>query len=110
MTAKSETRKAKSSAMASILSAAQGLHQSGVIDKTTMRDYEALCLTSVPEYTSTDVVRLRNKTRVSQNLFARRLNVSPSTVHQWESGQKRPSKLAAKLLSVVEKHGISVLD
>lgn len=38
MTAKSETRKAKSSAMASILSAAQGLHQSGVIDKATMRD------------------------------------------------------------------------
>lgn len=110
MTTKSETRKAKSSAMASILSAAQGLHQSGVIDKATMRDYEALCLTPVPEYTSTDVVRLRNKTKVSQNLFARRLNVSPSTVHQWESGQKRPSKLAAKLLSVVEKHGISVLD
>jgi len=27
-----------------------------------------------------------------------------------ESGEKRPSKLAAKLLSVVEKHGISVLD
>jgi DNA-binding transcriptional regulator YiaG len=31
-------------------------------------------------------------------------------VYQWKSGQKRPRKLAAKLLSVVEKHGISVLD
>ncbi|NCP55982.1 MAG: transcriptional regulator [Comamonadaceae bacterium CG_4_9_14_0_8_um_filter_60_18] len=105
-----ETGKAKSGAMASILSAAQGLHRSGVIDKATMRDYESLCLTSVPHYTSADVVRIRYQTKVSQNLFARRLNVSPSTVHQWESGQKRPSNLAAKLLSVVEKHGLAVLD
>jgi len=37
------------SAMASILSAAHGLHQSGVIDKATMHAYEALCLTPVPE-------------------------------------------------------------
>jgi putative transcriptional regulator len=96
--------------MASILSAAQGLHQSGVIDKATMRDYEELCLSDVPDYAAADVVKLREKVMVSQNLFAKRLNVSPSTVHQWESGQKRPSKLAAKLLSVVEKHGIAVLD
>ena len=110
MTNKLETRTAKSGAMASVLSAAQGLHQSGVVNKATMRDYESLCLTSVPDYTSADVVRIRIQTKVSQNLFAKRLNVSPSTVHQWESGQKRPSNLAVKLLSVVEKHGLSVLD
>lgn len=110
MSKKSETGTAKSSAMASVLSAAQGLHQSGVIDKATMRDYESLCQTPVPDYAAIDVVQLRQRAKVSQNLFARRLNVSPSTVHQWESGQKRPSKLAAKLLSVVEKHGIAVLD
>lgn len=110
MTTKNEAKPAKSDAMASILSAAQGLHQSGVIDKATMRDYEALCLTPVLDYAAADVVQLRQRAKVSQNLFARRMNVSPSTVHQWESGQKRPSKLAAKLLSVVEKHGISVLD
>lgn len=110
MTKKSETGATKSDAMASILSAAQGLHQSGVIDKTTMRDYESLCLAAVPDYSPADVARIRAGTKVSQNLFARRLNVSPSTVHQWESGQKRPSNLAAKLLYVVEKHGISVLD
>lgn len=110
MTVNNEIEPAKSSAMASVLSAAQGLHQSGVIDKATMRDYETLCLSDVPDYAAADVVKLREKVKVSQNLFAKRLNVSPSTVHQWESGQKRPSKLAAKLLSVVEKHGIAVLD
>ncbi|MBE0473681.1 helix-turn-helix domain-containing protein [Rhodoferax sp.] len=110
MTKKSEIGTAKSAAMASVLSAAQGLHQSGVIDKATMRDYEALCQAPVPDYAAADVAQLRQKARISQNLFARRLNVSPSTVHQWESGQKRPSKLAAKLLSVVEKHGIAILD
>ena len=102
MTVNNEPRPAKSSAMASILSAAQGLHQSGVIDKATMRDYESLCLSDVPDYAAADVVNLREKVKVSQNLFAKRLNVSPSTVHQWESGQKRPSKLAAKLLSVLD--------
>jgi putative transcriptional regulator len=47
--------------------------------------------------------------RRSQPVFARYLNTSESTVQKWESGAKRPSGLALKLLSVVEKHGISVL-
>ncbi|KAI3601202.1 Antitoxin to RelE-like translational repressor toxin (plasmid) [Cupriavidus necator H850] len=34
------------------------------------------------------------------------LNTSTSTVQKWESGQKQPSGMAARLLQVVKKHGL----
>jgi DNA-binding transcriptional regulator YiaG len=46
---------------------------------------------------------------VCQPVFARYLNTSESTVQKWESGAKRPSGMALKLLAVVEKHGLKVL-
>ena len=50
------------------------------------------------------------RSHVSQPVFARYLNTSESTVQKWESGAKRPSGLALKLLAVVEKHGLKVLQ
>ena len=44
-----------------------------------------------------------------QPVFARYLNTSESTVQKWETGQKRPSGMALKLLHIVEKHGLEVL-
>lgn len=32
-----------------------------------------------------------------------------STVEKWETGAKRPSGMALKLLAVIEKHGLEVL-
>lgn len=69
MTTKSATAKPKNDAFATIHSAAKGLHRGGVINKTTMREYDGL----------------------------------------WETGQKRPSGMALRLLHVVEKHGLEVL-
>ena len=46
---------------------------------------------------------------VSQPVFARYLNTSESTVEKWETGAKRPSGMALKLLSLVQKHGLEVL-
>jgi putative transcriptional regulator len=43
-------------------------------------------------------------------VFARRLNTSASTVEKWETGAKRPSGVALKMLAVVKKHGLAVLD
>lgn len=42
-------------------------------------------------------------------MFARYLNTSESTVEKWETGAKKPSGVALKLLSVVQKHGLKVL-
>lgn len=42
-------------------------------------------------------------------MFARYLNTSESTVEKWETGMKRPSGMAIKLLMIVQKHGLKVL-
>jgi putative transcriptional regulator len=42
-------------------------------------------------------------------VFARYLNTSESTVEKGESGAKKPSGAALKLLSIVEKHDIQIL-
>lgn len=103
-------REARSNAFEAIHSAARGLHRAGAIDKATMREYDELCLAPVKEVTASDVVRIRSRAKVSQNLFARYLNTSESTVQKWETGAKKPSAIASKLLRIVEKHGLDVLS
>ncbi|MDP1996574.1 MAG: DNA-binding transcriptional regulator [Gallionella sp.] len=109
MTTKSATAKTKSDAFAAIHSAAKGLHRAGAVNKTTMREYDALCLDAIPEFNAKDIKRIREHAHVSQPVFARYLNTSESTVQKWEAGQKRPSGMALRLLSVIEKHGLEVL-
>ncbi len=109
MTTKSATTKTKSAAFAAIHSAAKGLHGAGVISKTTMREYDDLCLGKLPEFNAKDIKRIREHVHVSQPVFARYLNTSESTIQKWETGQKKPSGMALRLLRVVEKHGLEVL-
>jgi putative transcriptional regulator len=113
MTAKSRrgdaSAPARSDAFEAIHSAASSLHRAGSITKATMREYDALCLTPVKSITAREVVLIRTKANVSQNLFARYLNTSESTVQKWEAGAKKPGALATKLLRVVEKFGLEVL-
>ena len=106
---KGSGRKAKSSAFRAVHDVARALHRTRGIDKKTMREYDELCLEPVKPVSASDIARIRQKANLSQNLFARYLNTSPSTVQKWESGAKRPSGPAAKLLRVVERHGVKVL-
>jgi putative transcriptional regulator len=101
--------KFKSDAFEAIHSAAQGLHRAGTIDKATLRSFDASCLTVPAQLAPGKIKRIRESARVSQPVFARFLNTSESTVQKWETGSKRPSGMALKLLSVVEKHGLKVL-
>jgi putative transcriptional regulator len=109
MTVKKKISKMKSDAFAAIHSAAEGLHRAGVINKTTMREYDELCLEKMTELAAKDIKKIREHVHVSQPVFARYLNTSESTVQKWETGQKRPSGMALKLLHIVEKHGLEVL-
>jgi len=97
-----------SSAIAS-QSAAQGLHHAGFISKKCMLEYDALCLEPVPDYSSEKSSSLRAKNHISQSVMASILNVSLSTVRQWEGGNKRPSGPSLKLLSLLEKKGLEGL-
>ena len=99
----------KSDAFEAAHSSAQALFRTGVIDKATMRDFDAACLSVTPEVAPKDIQRLREANKVSQPVFARYLNTSESTVEKWETGAKRPSGMALKLLSIVQKHGLQML-
>ena len=59
---------------------AKGLHEAGVMDETTMREFDAMCLPPVKEYTAKDIGRVRLSQHVSQPSFAAYLNVAKSTL------------------------------
>jgi len=82
------------------------LHQAGIVDSTTMRKFDKLCLERIEPLPKTAIKNLRLREKVSQPVFAQYLNVSSSTVKQWETGDKHPSGAALRLLHVVEKHGL----
>ncbi|MGO7791602.1 type II toxin-antitoxin system RelE/ParE family toxin [Rhizobium ruizarguesonis] len=82
----------------------------GTIDKETMRSFDESCLVSPQALGPEAIKALRESNHVSQPVFARYLNTSESTVQKWESGAKRPSGIALKLLSIVQKHGLQVLN
>ena len=92
-----------------IHSGAVMLHKVGALDKATMRDFDTRHLVVPPAIEPIEIKRLREANNVSQPVFARYLNTSESTVEKWESGAKRPSGMALKLLSVIQKHGLEVL-
>jgi putative transcriptional regulator len=102
-------RKFKSRALEAIHSSASALYRIGAIDKATMRDFDESCLVAPPAIKPHQIRRIRLSQRVSQPVFARYLNTSESTVEKWETGAKKPSGMALKLLDVVQKHGLKVL-
>jgi putative transcriptional regulator len=102
-------RKFKSDAFEAIYTSAAALHKVGAINKATMREFDESCLAAPPSIAPQQIKRIREKAHVSQPVFARYLNTSESTVQKWEAGTKRPSGMALKLLTIVEKHGLKVL-
>jgi len=87
----------------------RGAHEVGVIDKTTMREFDALCLSTVEDLAPDDIRALRERERASQAVFASYLNVTTDLVSKWERGQRRPSGAALKLLSIVKAKGLEAL-
>ncbi|MEP6868588.1 MAG: DNA-binding transcriptional regulator [Novosphingobium sp.] len=101
--------KFKSDIREAIHSSALAMFKVGAIDKATMRDFDESCLTVPPVIAPAEIKQLRETNKVSQPVFARYLNTSESTVEKWETGAKKPSGAALKLLSIVQKHGIQIL-
>lgn len=84
------------------------LHEAGVVGKQTLRNFAAQ-VAPAPAYNAQDIRRIREKFRVSQAIFAAYLNASVSTVQKWESGEKKPSGSALRLLFVVDHRGLEAL-
>ena len=88
---------------------ARGLHEAGSIDGATMRDFDALCLPPVRQFSADEIRGIRLRNRASQAVFAAYLNTSVSTVQKWEQGQKRPNGPSLKLLNLVDRKGLDAL-
>lgn len=97
----------KSDALEAIHETAVGLYESGIIDKKTMKDFDQSCLTTVRDFTGSEIKELRKRERVSQTIFAYYLNVTKDYVSKWERGEKKPAGTALKLLSLVARRGLA---
>lgn len=88
---------------------AKDLHEVGVMDTRTMREFDALCLPPVKDLSAAQIRRLRARNKASQAVFAAYLNTSPSTVQKWEQGQKKPNGPSLKLLNLIQQKGLEFL-
>lgn len=100
-------RKTENGNLASVHKAAAGLHKAGLVDKATMREFDAVCLTPVEPLTPEEMREQREQ--VSQPVFAHYLNVRKDAVSKWERGEKRPDGTSLKLLNLVKAKGLRAI-
>lgn len=102
-------RKTKSPILKAVLETAKGLHDAGVMDQVTLREFDRPQVPPVKPLRPQDIRKIRETSHVSQAVFAALLNTSVSTVQKWEIGQKRPTGAALKLLHLVQKRGLEIV-
>lgn len=102
-------KKYKSKILAAVHEAMRDARDAGVIDKMTMREFDAACLTEVEKMSARDVAALREREGVSQAVLARHLNVPVKVVGEWERGEKQPSGPSLKLLALVKAKGLDAI-
>lgn len=95
--------------MAAVHETAEDLHEAGLMDKCTMREFDELCLTPIRPLVPDEIRKIRERENVSQSVFANYLNVSKGIISKWECGEKHPSGASLKLLSLVDKKGLSAI-
>jgi putative transcriptional regulator len=102
-------RRATSRIMKAVHDTAVDLRAAGFIDKRRMREYDALCLAPIRDYSKAKIRALRQRHKLSQAVLAAVLNTSLSTVRQWEIGDKHPSGPSLKLLDLLDRKGLESL-
>lgn len=85
------------------------LYHSGLFDKATLRELNLPVMPRIRPMSAAQISRLRRQKKVSQAVFAALLNVSKSTVQQWEQGKKKPGGASLKLLNLVSNKGLDAL-
>jgi putative transcriptional regulator len=91
-------------------SAVQDIIDAGVKVSFTKKELDELGV-KVPtvELSADDIKNIRKKMNLSQMVFAKLLNVSLSSVRQWEQGARKPSGSTMVLLELLQKDS-TVLD
>jgi putative transcriptional regulator len=60
-----------------------------------------LVINPIASFNTDDIKWIRQKTGLSQVVFASSLGVSPKTVEAWENGSNRPEGASRRLLEIV---------
>ena len=82
----------------------QDLTNSGFKTSFTEKELNSLGVT-IPEVqlTTRQIKEIREKLNLSQTVFARLLNVSPSSIRQWEQGKRKPTGATRILLDLLKR-------
>lgn len=102
-------KKGERGILTSVHKTVAGLRKAGLVDKATMREFDALCLTPVELLTPEEIRALREREHVSQPVFARYLNVRKDAISKWERGEKRPDGPSLKLLNLIKAKGLRAI-
>jgi putative transcriptional regulator len=89
---------------------AKSIYEAKLKNAKTERNFNVLKISTAHKLTPKQIKRIRLNAKVSQSVFSKYINMSNSTVEKWETGQKRPTGAALKLLHLVAKKGISILS
>lgn len=82
----------------------QDMLDSGLKSSFTKKELNSLGV-KIPEIiiTSAEIKEIREKTNLSQTVFAKVLNVSPSSIRQWEQGTRIPTGSTKVLLELLNR-------
>ena len=82
----------------------QDLVNSGIKTSFTQKELNSLGV-KIPEVklTTTQIKEIREQMNLSQTVFAKLLNVSPSSIRQWEQGKRQPTGSTKVLLDLLQR-------
>jgi putative transcriptional regulator len=88
----------------SISETVQDLMNAGLTTSFTDKELKTLGV-NIPDVdvTAEDIKKIRESIHLSQPVFAKLLNVSASSVKQWEQGKRTPTGSTKILLELLEK-------
>ncbi len=78
--------------------------------KITLRTRTVFVPDPVPAMKAGDIAAIRSKLKLSQPVFARVLNVPVATARSWESGRRKPTGAALRLLDLARRSPQALLD
>lgn len=82
----------------------QDLIKSDLKTNFTEKELNSLGIT-IPEVklTTSQIKEIRESLSLSQTVFAKLLNVSPSSIRQWEQGKRQPTGATRVLLDLLKR-------
>lgn len=99
----------RSKVMASVHETAADLHQAGLLNDDSMREFDEGCLTETTRLSPSEIRSIRLQAKVTQDVLAHYLNVSPGLVQEWEAGESQPEGASLKLLLIVRSKGLDAV-